>query len=54
MKSSKVYTGTEPKISIPWHWNSVNETSVLLPKCVLNNFTTMMFSLRDTIKFASD
>ena len=29
--------------TIPWHWNSINEASMFLPKVVLNNFTKAMF-----------
>ena len=39
---------------IPWHWNSVNEAIILLPKDVSNNFTKILFSVRDIIKIVSD
>ena len=51
---SKVCTQIKPKISIPWHWNSVNEASMLLPKYSSKNFTKTVFSLRDIIKTVSD
>ena len=51
---SKVCTQIKPKVSMPWHWNSVNETIMLLPKDVSNNFTKTIFSLRDIIKIVSN
>ena len=51
---SKVCTQIKPKVSGLWHWNSLNETIILLPKDVLNNFTKTMFSLWDIIKIVSD
>ena len=47
---SKVSTQSKTKILMPWHRNSVNEASMLLPKYVSKNFTKTMFSLRDIIK----
>ena len=43
MKISKIYTLLEPKVLVPWHWNSVNETRMLLPEDVSNNFTKTIF-----------
>ena len=36
-------------VSVPWHWNSVNETIMLPSKNVSISFTKIMFSLRDVI-----
>ena len=54
MLISKVYTHIKPNVSVPWHWNSVNEAIILLPKDVSNNFTKAMFFLSDIIKSFSD
>ena len=51
---SKVCTQIKPKVSVPRHWNSVNDVIILLPKDISNNFTKTMFSLRDITKNASD
>ena len=52
---SKVFTKVKPKVSVPWNWNSLNETIMLLPKDVSNNVTKKkMFSLRDITKIVSD
>ena len=51
----QVYTRIKPvKVSVRWHWNSVNVAIMLLPRDVSNNFTKTMFSLRDIIKIVSD
>ena len=44
----------KPKVSVLWHWNSVNEAIMLLLKDVSNNYTKAMFSLRDIIKIVQD
>ena len=54
MKNLKAYTQTEPKASVPWHWNSVNEASMSIPKDSSINFTKTMFCLRDMTKIVSD
>ena len=54
MWNSKVCTRAKPEVSMPWHWNLVNEAIMLLPKGVLKKFTKSMFSLRDIIKIVSD
>ena len=51
---SKVCTQIKPKILMPWHRNSINEASMLLPKYVSKNFEKPMFSLRDIIKAVLD
>ena len=33
-----VWTQIEPKLLVPWHWYSVNEAIMSLPKDVSNNF----------------
>ena len=38
MYISKVYARIEPKILMAWHWNLVNEASMLLPKYASKNF----------------
>ena len=38
MYISQVYARIESKILVPWHWNLVNEASMLLPKYASNNF----------------
>ena len=50
---SKACTWIKPKVSVPWHWNSVNDAIVSLPKDVPNNFAETMFYLRDIIKIGS-
>ena len=41
---SKVCTWIKPKVSVPWHWNSVNEATMLLPKDVSNfNYIKYVF-----------
>ena len=50
----KVCTQMKPKISVPWHWNSVNEASMLLTKYISKNFTKKFFSLRNITKIVSD
>ena len=35
---SNVCAQVKPKVTVPWHWNSVTEASMLLPKDVSNNF----------------
>ena len=47
---SKVCTQIEPKVSVSWQWNSVNEASILLLKDVSNSFAKTMFLLREIIK----
>ena len=54
MLISKVCTQIKIKISVFWHWNSINEASMLLPKDVSKHFTKAMFSLRDIIKNVLD
>ena len=54
MQISNVYTRIEPKVSVLWHWNSVNKASMLLSKDVSNNVTKTMFSIRDVIKSVLD
>ena len=51
---SKVYIWIEPKVSVPWHWNLVNEASMLLIKDVPNNITKTMLFLIDMVKIISD
>ena len=48
---SIAYTLIKPKVSVNWHWNSINEASMVLPKDVLNNFTKTMFSLKDIMQY---
>ena len=43
----KVCTWTKPKVSVSWHWNSVNKAIMLLPKNVPNNFAKAMFFFQD-------
>ena len=31
-------TRIKQKVSVPWHWNSVNEANMLLPKNISTNF----------------
>ena len=50
----KVCTQMKPKISVPWHWNAVNEESMLLTKYISKNFTKKFFSLGNIIKIVSD
>ena len=38
IQTPKVYTWIEPKVSVSWHWNLVNEGSTSPPKDVSNNF----------------
>ena len=47
---SKVCSQIEPKVSVPWQWNSVNEASILLLKDVSNSFAKTMFLLREITK----
>ena len=51
---SNVFTRIKTKVSVPWNWNSVNKTNVLLLKDVSNNLTKTMFYLSDIIKIVSD
>ena len=51
---SKFCAWIKPNVSVLWLWNWVNETSMLLPKHVLNNFAKNMFFLKDKIKTVSD
>ena len=51
---SKVHTQIKPKVSVPWHWNLVNEAIMLLPKDVSNNFTKNIFLLRGITKIVSN
>ena len=51
---SKFCAWIKPNVSVLWHWNRVNEGSMLLPRHVLNNFAKTMFFLRDIIKTVSD
>ena len=50
----KVCTRIKPKVLVPWHYNSVSEAIILLPKNFSKSFTKTMFSLRDIIKIVSD
>ena len=45
MLVSEVCTQRKPKVSVSWHWNSVNDVIMLLAKHVSSNFTKTMFSL---------
>ena len=54
MEIFKTYTQIEPKIWVPWHWTSVDDSSMSLPKDVSNKFIKTMFSVRDMIANASD
>ena len=47
---STVCSQIEPKVSVPWQWNSVNEASILLLKDVSNSFAKTMFLLREIVK----
>ena len=40
---SKVFTEIKAKILIPWHRNSVNEPSMLLPKYVSKDYWKTIF-----------
>ena len=51
---SKVYNRIKPKVSVPWHWNLINEITILLPRDGSNIFTKAMFSFSDIIKIVSD
>ena len=48
MSISRVYTQIELNVSVPWHWNSVNEGSMPHSKAV------SIFSLRDVITSVSN
>ena len=54
MWMSRVWTWIKPKVSVPWHWNSVNEAIILQPKDVSNNFAKTMSYVSDAIKIVSD
>ena len=54
MEIFRTYTQIEPKIWAPWHWTSVDDSSMSLPKDVSNNFIKTMFSVRNMITNASD
>ena len=45
MLVSEVCTQRKPKVSVPWHWNSVNDVIMLIAKDVSSIFTKTMFSL---------
>ena len=50
----KFSTRIKPKVSAPWHWNSINEASMLLPKDFSNNFAEIILFLRDIKNIFSD
>ena len=35
---TNVCTRVKPKVEVPWHWNSANYATMLLPKDVSSNF----------------
>ena len=39
MSITRVYTQIEPKLSMPWHWNLVNEESISQSKGASNSLT---------------
>ena len=43
MLISKVCTQIKARKPVPWHWNSVNEASMLLPKGVSKNLQKQCF-----------
>ena len=49
-----VWTQIKPKVSVPWHSNSVNEASMLLLKDFSNNFKKKMFFMGYIIKIVLD
>ena len=39
MLVTRVYIQIEPRVSMPWHWNLVNEGSISLSKGASNSLT---------------
>ena len=54
MEILKIYTRIESKIQVPWHWTSVDDSSMSLPKNVSKYFIKTIFSVRYMITNASD